>query len=82
MATRESKELAADHQRLLRNMKLIQRLFSVSELADVLEVSKPTWIAKMKEPWARFSYDDFSMIARYCGIDLIQLMTGELTIKG
>lgn len=43
-------ERQKDHQRLLNNLKLIQKSYNVSELSDLLEISKPTWIAKMKEP--------------------------------
>ena len=70
-----------DHQRLLNNLRLIQKSYSVSELSDLLGISKPTWIAKMKEPWRRFSYDEFYLIAQYCRIDLMQLISGELKIR-
>lgn len=74
-------ERQKDHQRLLNNLKLIQKSYNVSELSDLLEISKPTWIAKMKEPWRRFSYDEFYLIAQYCRIDLMQLISGELKIR-
>ena len=70
-----------DHARLLNNLKLIQKQHSVSELSDLLGISKPTWIAKMKEPWRKFSYDDFRLIAKYCRIDFTQLMDGELKLR-
>jgi hypothetical protein len=35
----------------------------------------------MKEPWRRFSYDEFYLIAQYCRIDLMQLISGELKIR-
>ena len=70
-----------DHQRLLNNLRLIQKSYSVSELSDLLGISKPTWIAKMKEPWRKFSYDEFYLIAQYCRIDLMQLISGELKIR-
>lgn len=74
-------ERQKDHQRLLNNLKLIQKSYNVSELSDLLGISKPTWIAKMKEPWRRFSYDEFYLIAQYCRIDLMQLISGELKIR-
>lgn len=74
-------ERQKDHQRLLNNLKLIQKSYNVSELSDLLEISKPTWIAKMKEPWRRFSYDEFYLIAQYCRIDFVQLISGELKIR-
>lgn len=74
-------ERQKDHQRLLNNLKLIQKNYNVSELSDLLGISKPTWIAKMKEPWRRFSYDEFYLIAQYCRIDLMQLISGELKIR-
>lgn len=56
-------ERQKDHQRLLNNLKLIQKNYNVSELSDLLGISKPTWIAKMKEPWRKFSYDEFYLIS-------------------
>lgn len=74
-------ERQKDHLRLLNNLKLIQKSYNVSELSDLLGISKPTWISKMKEPWRRFSYDEFYLIAQYCRIDLMQLISGELKIR-
>ena len=74
-------ERQKDHQRLLNNLKLIQKSYNVSELSDLLGISKPTWTAKMKEPWRKFSYDEFYLIAQYCRIDLMQLISGELKIR-
>lgn len=74
-------ERQKDHLRLLNNLKLIQKSYNVSELSDLLGISKPTWIAKMKESWRKFSYDEFYLIAQYCRIDLMQLISGELKIR-
>lgn len=74
-------ERQKDHLRLLNNLKLIQKSYNVSELSELLGISKPTWIAKMKEPWRKFSYDEFYLIAQYCRIDLMQLISGELKIR-
>ena len=74
-------ERQKDHQRLMNNLRLIQKNYNVSELSDLLGISKPTWIAKMKEPWRKFSYDEFYLIAQYCRIDLMQLISGELKIR-
>jgi hypothetical protein len=74
-------ERQKDHLRLLNNLKLIQKSYNVSELSDLLGISKPTWIPKMKEPWRKFSYDEFYLIAQYCRIDLMQLISGELKIR-
>lgn len=76
-----TKELQKDHKRLYDNLKLIQRNYSVSELADLLGVSINTWTNRMKEPWRLFSYDDLRAIARYCHIDFVQLVDGELRIR-
>lgn len=70
-----------DHERLLNNLKLIQRNYSVSELSDLLGISINTWTNRMKEPWRLFSYDDFRAISRYCKIEFMQLMEGVLSIK-
>ena len=77
----KASERQKDHQRLMNNLKLIQKSYGVSALSDLLEVSKPTWTAKMKEPWRRFSYDEFYLIAQYCRIDLMHLISGELKIR-
>ena len=74
-------ERQKDHLRLLNNLTLMQKSYNVSELSDLLGISKPTWIAKMKEPWRKFSYDEFYLIAQYCRIDLMQLISGELKIR-
>ena len=73
-------DVRKDHQRLLHNMKLIQKNFGVKELCSLLGISKNTWINRMKEPWARFSYDNLRSIARYTEIDFIQLVDGELKL--
>lgn len=70
-----------DHERLLNNLKLIQRNYSVSELSGLLGISINTWTNRMKEPWRLFSYDDFRAISRYCKIEFMQLMEGVLSIK-
>lgn len=61
-------------------MKLIQKNFGVKELCSLLGITKTTWINRMKEPWARFSYDNLRSIARYTEIDFIQLVDGELKL--
>lgn len=76
----ETRMIQRDHDRLKDNLRLIQKSFSVSELAELLGISRPTWINKMKEPWARFTYDDLRTISRYCKIDFVQLTDGTLKI--
>lgn len=75
------KDVQKDHARLLNNLKLIQKNHSIEELSKLLGVSKNTWTNRMKQPWKMFSYDDFRAIAKYCRIDFIQLMEGELKIR-
>ena len=75
-------DMRKDHQRLLDNLRLIQKNYTVQELADTIGVSKTTWIARMKEPWRLFSYDDFRLIATYCGIDFAQIVDGVIRLKG
>lgn len=70
-----------DHQRLLNNLKLIQKSYSVSELSELLGISINTWTNRMREPWRLFSYDDFRAISRYCKIEFMQLVDGELKIR-
>lgn len=74
-------ERAKDHLRILNNLRLIQKNYSVSELSELLGISINTWTNRMKEPWRKFSYDDLRTIARYCRIDFIQLVDGELKIR-
>lgn len=73
-------ERAKDHRRLQNNLKVIQKHSSVTELSELLGISKPTFIARMKEPWARFTYDDLLAIAEHFRIDFVQMLTGEIKI--
>ena len=52
----------------------------ISELSELLGVSRNTWTAKMREPWRRFSYDELRAISEYCKIDFMQLLDGELKL--
>lgn len=70
-----------DHQRLLENLKLIQKNYSVDELIELLDISMGTWFNRMKEPWKYFSYDDFKAISIYCNIELSQLLEGTLQLR-
>lgn len=70
-----------DHERLLNNLRILQKTHSVAELADVIGVSKVTWHNRMKEPWRAFSYDDFRAIAQYCKVDLMQIISGEIRVQ-
>ncbi len=74
-------ERQKDHQRLLANMKLIQKNYTVHELSALLGISINTWTNRMKEPWRLFSYDDFRAISSYCRIEFSQLMEGTLKIR-
>lgn len=70
-----------DHIRLLENLKTVQKIFSAAKLAEVLGISKNTWTNRMKEPWKAFSYDDFKAISKYCKIDFVQLVDGEIKLR-
>ena len=74
-------ERQQDHQRLLANLRLIQKNYSVSELSALLGISLNTWTNRMKEPWRLFSYDDFRAISNYCKIEFSQLMEGTLQLR-
>lgn len=76
-----AREIMKDHERLLGNLKLIQKTVPVSELSELLMISKNTWTNRMKEPWKKFSYDDFKAICRYCNIDFTAFMTDTLKVK-
>ena len=73
-------DVRKDHQRLLHNLRLIQKNFGCKELCSLLGISKSTWISHMKEPWARFSYENLRSIARNTKIDFVQLVDGELKL--
>lgn len=75
-------DMRKDHQRLLDNLRLIQKNYSVKELSEAIGVSKTTWIARMKEPWRMFSYDDFRIIAAYCKIEFAEIVDGTIRLKG
>ena len=70
-----------DHQRLLANMKLIQKNYTVNELSALLGISINTWTNRMKEPWRLFSYDDFRTISSYCKIEFSAIMEGTLQLR-
>jgi len=74
-------EIQKDHQRLLNNLRLIQRNYRVSELSELLGISINTWTNRMKEPWRKFSYDDFRAISSYCKVEFSQLMEGTLQLR-
>lgn len=77
----KANERQKDHQRLLNNLKLIQRNYRVSELSELLGISINTWTNRMKEPWRKFSYDDFRAISSYCKVEFSQLMEGTLQLR-
>ena len=74
-------DVKKDHQRLLNNLKLLQKQFSAATLRELIGVSKATWCNRMKEPWRLFSYDDFRVISRYCKVEFSALMEGELKLR-
>jgi hypothetical protein len=74
-------DIKQDHQRLLANLKLLQKLHTKARLCELLGISSATWTNRMKQPWRTFSYDDFRAISKYCKIDLSQLIEGTLKIS-
>lgn len=74
-------EIQKEHRQLLENLKLIQKTHTVAELSELLSITKNTWHNRMKEPWARFSYDDLRMISRYCKVDFVTLVDGQLGLR-
>lgn len=73
-------DIQRDHKRLHENLKMLQTVFTAATLAKALGISKNTWTNRMKEPWKAFSYDDFKLLAKYCKVDFVKLMDGELKI--
>ena len=74
-------EIRSDHQRLLDNLRLVQKIHTKAKMCEILGISSATWTNRMKEPWRLFSYDDFRTICLYCRIDLETLLVGELSVK-
>ena len=76
-----AKEIRNDHQRLLANLRLLQKIHSSNALAKAVGIARATWFNRMKEPWRQFSYDDLKQIASFCRVDFAQLLTGTITIR-
>ena len=57
------KDVRKDHARLLKNLVFLQQLYTAKALALCIGVNPTTWSRKMKEPWCKFSYDDFVLIS-------------------
>ena len=74
-------ERQRDHQRLLCNLQILQKLYTKNALCELLKISQMTWNNRMKEPWRLFSYDDFKAIADYCEVNFTQLMEGTLKLS-
>lgn len=74
-------EIQKDHARLLENLRVLQKAFSVKRCAGFIGKSEGAWRYKMKEPWALFSYDELRALAKFCKIDFAQLLTGNLRIS-
>lgn len=76
-----AKDVQRDHKRLLDNLRMIQKKYNVKDLSKLLGISPNTWTNRMKQPWKAFSYDDFRLLSRYCEIDFITLMEGEIKLR-
>lgn len=74
--------IRTDHENLLANLKLLQKLHTAQALADLLGISKATWTNRMKEPWKQFGLDDFRLLSKYCRVDFVELVNGRLRLKG
>lgn len=73
-------DVRKDHRRLLKNLKMLQRLYTASALMEVCGLPRATYYYKMQEPWRRFGYDEFKAIAKYCDVSLDVLLEGELKL--
>lgn len=73
-------DVQKDHKRLLENLITLQKMYGASTLAEVLGINKNTWTNRMREPWRKFSYDDFRAISWYCKVDFEKLIDGEIKI--
>ena len=82
MKEAHSMDIRTDHENLLTNLKLLQKLHTAQALADLLGISKATWTNRMKEPWKQFGLDDFRLLSKYCRVDFVELVNGRLRLKG
>lgn len=74
------KDVRKDHARLLNNLEFLQRLYTAKALALCISINPTTWSRKMKEPWKSFSYDEFYLIAKFCGISVYALLSEKLGV--
>lgn len=74
-------QIQKDHARLLENLRVLQKNFTVKRCAEFIGKSEGAWRYKMKEPWALFSYDEFKSLAKFCKVDFVQLLEGELKLR-
>lgn len=77
----KNNEVLRDHNRLLENMKLLQRIHTAKRLSECLGITERCWSNRMKAPWRYFSYDDLKTVAKYCNVDLMQIIDGTLKIQ-
>lgn len=76
------KEIKDDHRRLHTNLLLCQKVLGRIALCEAIGVTPSTWTTRMKEPWKKFSYDDFRLIAKASGIEVETLLFGTVTLYG
>lgn len=69
-----------EHQRLSDNLRILQQQFSAEKLAECIGKSKGTWQNRMKTPWD-FTYSELRAISRYCRVDFILLVDGEIKLR-
>lgn len=76
------KEIKDDHRRLQNNLMLCQKILGRVALCSAINVTPSTWTTRMKEPWKKFSYDDFRIIAQVSGIKIEILLFGKVQLDG
>lgn len=69
-----------DHRRLRSNLMLCQKILGRITLCNAVGITPSTWTTRMKEPWKKFSYDDFRIIAQVSGINVEILMFGTVQL--
>lgn len=74
------KEIKDDHRRLKANLDLCQKVFGRIVMCNAIGVTPSTWTKRMKEPWKKFSYDDFRLIAQTSGIAVEVLLFGTVKL--
>lgn len=74
-------EAQKDHNRLIRNLKLIESGRTSREMAALLNVSAPTYCKKRKYP-ELLTYAEIKALCRSARVSVADFTGGELRLRG